>query len=198
MSILQNSVTLASRNALRVAAPHAPAMTLVARWAVGRMAPRASSISTGAATLSSSSSSRLRSQNFRGLSAVSMNSEPLITYSGGQASEGQGGFYGSGGARSKRRDTCKAHPNAVARREDVASLEAVMEQVTKHEDALAQAHDPKVEAELKETITQLMAAPVTRSLLDALEIGGEPVWGLSPSERRLVKEARAKQHLLGA
>ena len=37
-----------------------------------------------------------------------------ITYSGGQASEGQGGFYGSGGSRLKT-TTPEHHPEALGR-----------------------------------------------------------------------------------
>ena len=50
-----------------------------------------------------------------------------ITYSGGQASVGQGGFYGSGGARCTKRKT-EWNASAVASAEKVASLAEIMDQ----------------------------------------------------------------------
>mmetsp|Transcript_7258 Transcript_7258/g.21419 ORF Transcript_7258/g.21419 Transcript_7258/m.21419 type:complete len:149 (+) Transcript_7258:143-589(+) len=50
-----------------------------------------------------------------------------ITYSGGQASSGQGGFYGSGGSRVLK-TPCKWEDKAVASVEAVQELEAVMKE----------------------------------------------------------------------
>ena len=60
-----------------------------------------------------------------------------ITYSGGQASEGQGGFYGSGGSR-KNTAQIKHHPEAVGDLEDIRTLVAIMENVEKLEEKLAE------------------------------------------------------------
>ncbi|KAJ8602931.1 hypothetical protein CTAYLR_001503 [Chrysophaeum taylorii] len=116
-----------------------------------------------------------------------------ITYSGGQATEGQGGFYGSGGAR-KKKESVEWNSKAVAQLEDIKSLQAVMAQVAELEEAIAQTKDPLAEAsiEKKQTIKRLMTSPQTVALIESLEMGGQPVWGLSQSERSLVKEARLK------
>ena len=42
-----------------------------------------------------------------------------ITYSGGHASTGQGGFYGSGGARANKENSVEQRTEAVAQMEDV-------------------------------------------------------------------------------
>jgi hypothetical protein len=42
-----------------------------------------------------------------------------ITYSGGHASQGQGGFYGSGGSRAKNNPLPAHHPEALARVADI-------------------------------------------------------------------------------
>ena len=48
-----------------------------------------------------------------------------ITYSGGHASSGQGGFYGSGGARVAKSSPAH-HPEAIARESDIRQLELIM------------------------------------------------------------------------
>lgn len=48
-----------------------------------------------------------------------------VTYSGGQATTGQGGFYGSGGSRVASASPAH-HPEAVARQADVANLATIM------------------------------------------------------------------------
>ena len=45
---------------------------------------------------------------------------------------------------------------------------------------------------LKQRIKQMMTAKATVALIDRLEMGGEPVWGLSRAERELVREAQQK------
>lgn len=132
-----------------------------------------------------------------------------ITYSGGQASEGQGGayrsrmhvgfnfasagFYGSGGARVKK-DNPEWNTKAVAQKADIESLQALMADVAELEEGIAQANDQLSETaiEKKQTIKRLMTSPQTVALIESLELGGQPVWGLSQSERTLVKEARTK------
>ena len=39
-----------------------------------------------------------------------------------------------------------------------------------------------------------MTGDEVTELLSSLEMGGEPVWGLSTKERRLVREAKEKIH----
>lgn len=115
-----------------------------------------------------------------------------ITYSGGQASEGQGGFYGSGGARAKTKPT-EWNSKAVAEAKDIQRLESLMEEVSKIDDIIAggESLSPKV-IENKQAMKKLLTSPSTTELLDRLEIGGQPIWGLSQRERILVKEARKK------
>eukprot|EP01083_Nonionella_stella_P214019 771398_1 len=60
----------------------------------------------------------------------SMSYGESITYSGGQASEGQGGFYGSGGARVSKLET-EHRPEMMALAADVESLTLLMEEVYK-------------------------------------------------------------------
>jgi len=113
-----------------------------------------------------------------------------ITYSGGQASVGQGGFYGSGGARAVKTDTAW-NERAVASVETIASLVGIMDDAAALGEAIA-AGDPLSEPviERKAALKKLMTAPDTLRCIEALEMGGEPVWGLSQAERALVKEAR--------
>ena len=43
-------------------------------------------------------------------------------------------------------------------------------------------------------LKKLMTGDEVTELLSSLEMGGEPVWGLSTKERRLVREAKEKIH----
>ncbi|GMI28945.1 hypothetical protein TrRE_jg3703, partial [Triparma retinervis] len=52
-----------------------------------------------------------------------------ITYSGGHASEGQGGFYGSGGARALQSEQTQQREGAVAHAEDVRELGRVVGEI---------------------------------------------------------------------
>ena len=78
---------------------------------------------------------------FRPAAVVIVPSFPVrhfsITYSGGQASEGQGGFYGSGGSR-KNTNVIEHHPEALGDMEDIQTLMKVMEGVEKLEEKLAE------------------------------------------------------------
>ncbi|GMI35373.1 hypothetical protein TeGR_g4732 [Tetraparma gracilis] len=118
-----------------------------------------------------------------------------ITYSGGHASTGQGGYYGSGGSRSLGRDKSSPHrPEAVAHAQDVAVLEGISGEVEvleasllAHGDAVSNA-TIELSAKLKKMVTQGSVMEV----LDKLEFKGEPVWGLSERERELVLYMRQK------
>lgn len=135
----------------------------------------------------------LTGMSTRSLSSYGSDSGSSITYSGGQASEGQGGFYGSGGARVTKQSV-EWNSKAVAQLEDIQSLQTLMAQVADLEGAIAQENDPLSETviEKKQTIKRLMTSPQTMALIESLEMGGQPVWGLSQSERSLVKDARHK------
>lgn len=104
---------------------------------------------------------------------------------------GQGGFYGSGGARAVKTDTAW-NERAVASVETIASLVGIMDDAAALGEAIAAADDPLSEPviENKTALKKLMTAPDTLRCIEALEMGGEPVWGLSQAERALVKEAR--------
>ena len=119
---------------------------------------------------------------------------PSITYSGGQASEGQGGFYGSGGARVAKGPVSWDH-KAVASSEAIRSLTGLMEEASKLEERIRsgdELDDAVIEA--KGALKKLMTGDEVTELLEGLEMGGEPVWGLSTKERRLVREAKEKIH----
>ena len=45
---------------------------------------------------------------------------------------------------------------------------------------------------IKNEINRKVRNPSVKSLLERLEIKGEPVWGLSVSEREIVKDLKAK------
>jgi len=83
---------------------------------------------------------------------------------------------------------------AVAQLEDIKELNGVMAEVAALEVENASLGDPLLETviENKQTIKRLMTAPHTIALIDRLELGGQPVWGLSQVERTLVREARSK------
>eukprot|EP01041_Mallomonas_annulata_P012337 gene12337-25955_t len=124
----------------------------------------------------------------RTCSSDSVSYTPLVSYSGGQATVGQGGFYGSGGARKAGDNTPHSiHPKAVARIADVESLATIMDEVQ----ALGGVVNAKT-IDLKSKIRKTISNPQVRELLNKLEIKGEPVWGLSSEERELVKSARTK------
>lgn len=116
-----------------------------------------------------------------------------ITYSGGHASSGQGGFYGSGGARVTK-STPAHHPEALARVADIKDLTQIMDSVEHLENELrslgevVNSRSIEIKARIKKTISN----PRVLELLNRLEIKGEPVWGLSAKERDLVRAARVK------
>ena len=112
-----------------------------------------------------------------------------ITYSGGQATSGQGGFYGAGGARATKAQT-KHRPEAVAHAADIKSLRKLMEEVEELEVELRGAQELPKQISIKASIKKKASGKEMTELLKRLELKGQPVWGLSVSERDLVKEAR--------
>ena len=116
-----------------------------------------------------------------------------LIISGGQASTGQGGFYGSGGARAKE-GSPPHHPEAMARLSDITSLSKIMAEIELLELEL-RALPPGVSTrtiEIKARIKKTISNPVVNSMLNRLEIKGSPVWGLSSKERDLVRAAKIK------
>jgi len=120
-----------------------------------------------------------------------------ITYSGGQASEGQGGFYGSGGARASKVET-EHKPEMVALQADVENLSLVMEEIYNLEQMLEEEKEGGNSAvtgktlEMSAKIKKIMTSSEVMDCLNRLEVEGEPVWGLSSEERDLVHAARQK------
>mmetsp|Transcript_919 Transcript_919/g.2090 ORF Transcript_919/g.2090 Transcript_919/m.2090 type:complete len:164 (-) Transcript_919:214-705(-) len=126
-------------------------------------------------------------------------SDGNITYSGGQATEGQGGYYGSGGAR--KIDNAGEHTQQMqmlALAADVQKITAVMGEVETLESLLeseTKASNGEVTGksiEIKANIKKLVTSPDFTESLNRLEIQGEPVWGLSSNERELIIDARTK------
>ena len=122
-------------------------------------------------------------------------------YSGGQATEGQGGFYGSGGARVISADdssTVDSEGRSVvlALAADVQKISQVMKEFERLENLLISEENDSngtvtgKSIELKSSIKKLMTSPDVLESLNRLEIQGEPVWGLSTEERDLVILAR--------
>lgn len=116
-----------------------------------------------------------------------------ITYSGGQANEGQGGFYGSGGSRVVSNKP-QHHPEALAQQVDVQTLSSIMAEVELLENELLPFGNNVTSRtiEIKARIKKTISTPKVRDLLNRLEIKGEPVWGLSRAERELVKKVKQK------
>lgn len=120
-----------------------------------------------------------------------------ITYSGGQASEGQGGFYGSGGARASKLET-EHRPEMVALAADVENLTLVMEEMSKLDLVLEEEKESSGSSvtgkslEISSKIKKIMTSVDVMDCLNRLEFEGEPVWGLSSKERDLVHAVRQK------
>lgn len=125
-----------------------------------------------------------------------------ITYSGGQASEGQGGFYGSGGARKTEPAPTQTwqRPQMLALAADVNKVTSLMEEVDRLEelyraelDANGSDAPPSSKSiEIKAKIQKLCTNPEVMECLNRLEWNGEPVWGLSSEERDLITGFRSK------
>ena len=114
-------------------------------------------------------------------------------YSGGQASEGQGGFYGSGGARVITSPE-EHRPEMLALAADVNKVVSTMQELEVLENSLRKEQDmisPKA-IELRQSIKKLMTSPEFLKCLNRLQVQGSPVWGLSSAERELIIHAREK------
>ena len=115
----------------------------------------------------------------------------------GQASEGQGGFYGSGGARVSKIET-EHRPEMLALAADVENLTLVMEEIYKLDEELEkekEQHEGQLTGkslEISSKIKKVMTSNDVMDCLNRLEVDGEPVWGLSSEERDLVHYARLK------
>jgi len=169
----------------------------IAVSAARRTTARISVVSNTRHAVSALSASYLPSPAHHTRRAFSSGYGDSITYSGGQASEGQGGFYGSGGARVSTLET-EHRPEMVALAADVENLRLVMEEIDKL-DAMLMEEKEKSDSsvtgkslEISSTIKKVMTSVDVMDCLNRLEVEGEPVWGLSSEERDLVHAARQK------
>lgn len=123
-----------------------------------------------------------------------------ITYSGGQAINGQGGYYGSGGSRSTLDPTTDQKAGLVAMAADVEKVKQTMNELIELEGLLQREYEKNSAGdaptgrsiELKSSIKKLMTSPDFGQSLNNLEVDGQPGWGLSSDERELVSFAREK------
>lgn len=131
---------------------------------------------------------------FRSFAEANIGSGDSITYSGGQATSGQGGYYGAGGSRAVGGLNVKHRSDALAHVEDIAKMRSIMAEVHEMESQLNAVADKDiaVKIQVKGNIKKKMTSREMFELLGKLEMKGEPVWGLSQTERELVKEARRK------
>lgn len=84
----------------------------------------------------------------------------------------------------------KHRPEAVAHAADIVQLRNLMDEVLELESQLRSATDMPRKIQIKASIKKKMTGREMTELLTRLELRGQPVWGLSVSERALVKEAR--------
>lgn len=126
-----------------------------------------------------------------------------MQYSGGHAAEGQGGFYGSGGARSSGRVVVAEHVDEgrsmmLALAADVQKITSTMseletfENLLRSEESSSPGQVTNKSIELKASIKKLMTQSEFLESLNRLELEGEPIWGLSSEERELIMMAREK------
>uniref|UniRef100_A0A7S1BRK7 Uncharacterized protein n=1 Tax=Corethron hystrix TaxID=216773 RepID=A0A7S1BRK7_9STRA len=125
-----------------------------------------------------------------------------ITYSGGQASEGQGGYYGSGGARATAvSGTSATKACALALEDDVRFLSKTIAELERLEHLYERETDagdgeeksPSGKSiEIRAAIKKLMTQESVVECLRRLEFDGKPVWGLSVAEREMVLNAQQK------
>jgi hypothetical protein len=120
-------------------------------------------------------------------------------YSGGQPTQGQGGYYGSGGARAGGDDdgsgsaTASERTKVLAMAADVQTIASVMNEVSTLESLLeSEDKNPSKAMEIRNAIKKLMTSSDVTSALNRLHVQGEPVWGLSVSEREMITYARDK------
>ena len=84
---------------------------------------------------------------------------------------------------------------AVASSEAISTLTGLMEEAFKLEETIRSGDDlDDAVIEAKGALKKLMTGDEVTELLEGLEMGGEPVWGLSTKERHLVREAKEKIH----
>lgn len=112
-------------------------------------------------------------------------------YSGGHASEGQGGFYSSGGA-ARAPEIIETKEGMIALAADVEKISNVMKELESLEEMLENESDPASgrSIEIKAGMKKIMTQPEVIQSLDRLEVQGQPVWGLSVQERELIQLAR--------
>ena len=118
-----------------------------------------------------------------------------VTYSGGHASTGQGGFYGSGGSRAAGKENAPHHhPELIGNQRDIQELSKIVTDVEGLENELRSlgARVSSKSIEIKVRLRKLIANPHVREILNRLEVKGQPVWGLSSKERDLVRLAKQK------
>mmetsp|Transcript_32732 Transcript_32732/g.54073 ORF Transcript_32732/g.54073 Transcript_32732/m.54073 type:complete len:154 (-) Transcript_32732:163-624(-) len=120
-----------------------------------------------------------------------------ITYSGGQATEGQGGYYGSGGARvlDNPTNTESVTHDLLALSADVDKVTSVMQDLHGLETLLDGESADGISGkniEYRNNIKKLMTTGDFLESLSRLEVKGEPAWGLSESEREMIIFAREK------
>lgn len=110
---------------------------------------------------------------------------------------GQGGFYGSGGARTMphsaedsgddERHRMLAVAADVQKVQQVMSELEMLEHLLLNEDTLS-----SKSIEIKSSIKKLMTDRSLMECLNRLEYKGQPVWGLSTQEREMIIAAREK------
>eukprot|EP00545_Synedropsis_sp_CCMP1620_P009872 CAMPEP_0119002794 /NCGR_PEP_ID=MMETSP1176-20130426/131_1 /TAXON_ID=265551 /ORGANISM="Synedropsis recta cf, Strain CCMP1620" /LENGTH=203 /DNA_ID=CAMNT_0006954319 /DNA_START=121 /DNA_END=733 /DNA_ORIENTATION=- len=118
-------------------------------------------------------------------------------YSGGQATEGQGGYYGSGGARvlDNPTNTESVTHDLLALSADVDKVTSVMQDLHGLETLLDGESADGISGkniEYRNNIKKLMTTGDFLESLSRLEVKGEPAWGLSESEREMIIFAREK------
>lgn len=84
----------------------------------------------------------------------------------------------------------KHRPEAVAHAADIKTLRKLMEEVHDLEHQLAHTTELPKKIQMKATLKKKMTGKEMVEVLKRLEMKGQPVWGLSVSERALVKDAR--------
>lgn len=121
-----------------------------------------------------------------------------ITYSGGHASEGQGGYYGSGGARHIKVSSNDDRPTIAAMVDDIHQISHFMkeletlEQILQRELEESRGEVTGKSIEINSSIKKLMTSNEVMEVMNRLEHDGEPTWGLTESEIGLVRDARSK------
>jgi hypothetical protein len=136
-------------------------------------------------------------------------------YSGGQATEGQGGYYGSGGSRVIGQDDVdtEGRNRVIAMAADVQRIQTTVTELDGLENLLrSEEEDHKSDGtsgagagagagvvttrtiELKNSIKKLITSKDVVESLNSLEIQGSPVWGLSTEEREMIVYLRDKMN----